>query len=112
LDRRDQVQRAVAEGHEIAMYSDDRGSHGEMSIEERRLGMERSLDVLAGIAGLRPVGHKSAGWQDNESTHRVAQEMGLQWIMDIPNGDFPSFVQPEPSRPPLVNLPPSWMQDD
>lgn len=32
--------------------------------------------------------------------------------MDEPGGDLPYATQPDPARPPVVQLPPSWLYDD
>jgi peptidoglycan-N-acetylglucosamine deacetylase len=111
-DRPDRVISTLDAGHEIALHSWDHRWYNTLTPEEQRDDLERSLEVLLGITGTKPRGHKTASWRYDETTHRLVQELGLEWIMDIPDGDKPSLLRPAPELPPLVNLPPSWLQDD
>jgi peptidoglycan/xylan/chitin deacetylase (PgdA/CDA1 family) len=111
-DRPDLVQAAVAAGHEIAAHSWEHRPYNRMTPEEQRADMERTLESLTHICGSRPVGHKTASWRYDDATHRVAQALGLTWIMDEPGGDLPYLIQPDPLLPPLVQLPPSRWFDD
>ncbi len=106
------VRAATAAGHEIALHSWDHRPYNRMTAEEQRADMERSLEVLFRISGTTPVGHKTASWRYDEATHRVAQELGLLWVMDEPGGDLPYLAQPAADLPPLVQLPPSRWFDD
>jgi peptidoglycan-N-acetylglucosamine deacetylase len=111
-ERPDLVQRAVAGGHEIALHSWDHRPYNRMSADEQRLDMRRTLATLERIAGTRPTGHKTASWRYDETTHAIAQELGLTWVMDVPAGDLPELIRPDPALPPLVSLPPSRHHDD
>lgn len=106
------VRRAVAEGHEIALHTWDHRYYNRMSRDEQAADMRRTFDTLAKIAGEEPRGHKSAGWRFDENTFAVAQELGLAWVMDEPGGDLPYFVQPDPTLPPVVQLPPARLYSD
>jgi peptidoglycan/xylan/chitin deacetylase (PgdA/CDA1 family) len=111
-DQPDLVKRATADGHEIALHSWDHRYYNQMSHAEQRFDMERSLETLERITGVAPTGHKSAGWRFNDATHEIAQELGLIWLMDIPGGDLPYLMRPQPELDPIVQLPPSWLWDD
>ncbi len=111
-DRPDLVRRAVAEGHEIALHSWDHRAYNRLSDDEQRADMERTREALTAIAGVAPVGHKSAGWRFNPFTHALAQELGLLWVMDEPGGDLPYLDRAGSGRSPLVQLPPSRWFDD
>jgi peptidoglycan/xylan/chitin deacetylase (PgdA/CDA1 family) len=106
------VRAAVAAGHEIALHSWDHSPYNRMTAEEQRADMERTRETLTRLSGTTIVGHKSASWNYDEATHRIAQELGLLWVMDEPGGDLPYLVQPDPGRPPFVQLPPSLWFDD
>lgn len=106
------VEAAVAGGHEIALHSWDHRPYNRMSAAEQRADIERSRETLTRIAGTPPVGHKSASWRFNDETHRIAQELGLLWVMDVPQGDLPYLMAPDPERHPFVQLPPSRWFDD
>ncbi len=111
-ERPDLVRRAVAEGHEIALHTWDHRPYNRLPDDEQRHDMRRTLDALTAVAGSPPVGHKTAGWRYSATTHAIAQEMGLSWVMDEPGGDLPYVIRPEATGPPLVQLPPSRFFDD
>ncbi len=111
-ERPDLVERAVAEGHEIALHSWDHRAYNGLSRDEQRADAERTLETLTRIAGVAPTGHKSPGWRYDEHTFGVLQALGLRWAMDEPGGDLPYLTRADPTRPPLVQLPPSWLYDD
>jgi len=106
------VHRAFEDGHEIALHTWDHRYLDQMSDDEQRLDFRRTLKTLRDITGETPTGHKTGGWRYNTATHAIAQELGLAWIMDIPNGDLPTIQLPDPKRLPLVNLPPAAHYDD
>ncbi|MFN8592932.1 MAG: polysaccharide deacetylase family protein [Thermomicrobiales bacterium] len=103
---------AVAAGHEIAIHTWEHRPYNRMTADEQRADMARTLDLLTRLSGTTPVGHKTASWRYDEFTHRLAQELGLLWVMDEPGGDLPYLIQPDPEFPPLVQLPPSAWFDD
>lgn len=111
-DHPDLVERAAGDGHEIAIHSWDHRYYNLMSDTEQRADMERTRETLTRIAGTTPVGHKTASWRFNDATHAIAQVLGLSWVMDRPDGDLPSMLQPDPNLAPVINLPPSWLWDD
>ena len=106
------VKSAVAAGHEIALHSWDHRSYNTMTPAAQSADMERTMTALERISGSKPVGHKTASWRYDAATHRIAQEMGLLWVMDEPGGDLPYFIAPDSFLPPLVQLPPSRWFDD
>jgi peptidoglycan/xylan/chitin deacetylase (PgdA/CDA1 family) len=111
-ERPETVQLAASQGHEIALHSWDHRYYHVMTAGEEREDMMRTSDTLAGVTGTQPVGHKTAGWRYTADTHAICQELGLRWTMDIPRGDLPFLMAPDPEKPPLVNLPPSAHWDD
>ena len=106
------VRAAVSAGHEIALHSWDHRPYNHMTAEEQRADMERTMEALARISGTTPVGHKTASWRFDAATHRLAQELGLLWVMDEPGGDLPYLIQPDANRSAVVQLPPSRWFDD
>jgi peptidoglycan/xylan/chitin deacetylase (PgdA/CDA1 family) len=108
----DLVQDVVAGGHELALHGWDHRYLNRMEADEQLDDFLRTRETIERVAGVTPVGHKSPGWRFDETTHRIAQEIGLEWIMDIPRGDLPSFVSETSVKPSLVNLPPSFLWAD
>jgi peptidoglycan/xylan/chitin deacetylase (PgdA/CDA1 family) len=111
-ERPDLVRRAHDSGHEIAMHTWTHRYLNQLTDEEQLEDFERTFEALRLITGVAPVGHKSGGWRYNSATHLIAQQIGLNWVMDIPNGDLPDIMQLDPERQRLVNLPPSFHYDD
>ena len=106
------VRAAAAAGHEIALHSWDHRAYNRMTMAEQRVDMERTQEFLTRITGSAASGHKTASWRYDDSTAKVAQALGLLWIMDEPGGDVPYLIQPDISRPAIVQLPPSRWFDD
>jgi peptidoglycan-N-acetylglucosamine deacetylase len=106
------LRRCVADGHEIALHTWDHRPYNRLSRQEQAEDMQKTLAALQRLGGVAPAGHKTGGWRFDEHTFALAQELGLAWVMDEPGGDLPYFVQPDPTRPPLVQLPPSRLWDD
>jgi len=106
------VRAAAASGHEIALHSWEHRAYNRMTYDEQRADMERTQEVLWRITGQAAVGHKTASWRFNDDTVRVAQELGLLWVMDEPGGDLPYLIQPDTNLPAVVQLPPSRWFDD
>ncbi|MBA3416281.1 MAG: polysaccharide deacetylase family protein, partial [Chloroflexia bacterium] len=73
----EQVRRAVAEGHELALHSWDHRYYVGLGEIGQRLDMERSVETLERLGGAAPTGHKTPGWRFDATTHAIAQEMGL-----------------------------------
>ena len=111
-DEPDLVRRAVAEGHELALHSWDHRGYRAMSPTERRADLLRAAATLIAVGDHVPVGHKTASWNFDDTTHALAQELGLEWVMDRPLGDLPSLLTLDLSLPPVVNLPPAKHYDD
>jgi peptidoglycan/xylan/chitin deacetylase (PgdA/CDA1 family) len=106
------LRRCVADGHEVALHTWDHRYYNALSRDEQGDDMRRTFDALQRLGGTPPTGHKTGGWRYDDHTVALAQELGLIWVMDEPGGDLPYFVQPDPERPPVVQLPPSRLWDD
>lgn len=112
LDRPELVQRAFAEGHEIAAHTWDHRYYHDLTVDEQRIDMDRTVETLHALTETRPVGHKTAGWRYTAETHAICQGLGLTWAMDIPRGDLPFLMPIDTDRPPLVQIPPAAHWDD
>ena len=112
LDRPELMQRAASEGHEIAAHTWDHRYYHDLTPEEQRVDIERTIATLEATSGQRPTGHKTGGWRYTDETHAICQDLGLAWAMDIPRGDLPFLMPLNRDLPPLVQLPPSSHWDD
>ncbi len=111
-DRPDAVERAEQDGHEQALHSWDHRYYRDMTAGEQLEDMRKTSDAIERITGTKPRGHKSPAWRYSPETLAVAQELGLQWRMDVAKSDMPWIEQPDPARDPIVELPPSRFYDD
>jgi peptidoglycan/xylan/chitin deacetylase (PgdA/CDA1 family) len=121
----DAVRAIVAAGHEI-------GHHGylhenpvalESAAREREV-LERGLEALARVAGVRPVGYRSPSWDNSPRTVELLLEYGFSYESSLMGKDFEPYwcrvgdvVDPDgPYRfgleVDLVELPVSWLLDD
>ncbi len=111
-DRPDAVRAAQEAGHESATHGWDHRYYRDMSLDQQIEDLKRTREVIGGITGEEPVGHKSPSWRFNEDTVKALQQLGFQWNMDYAAGDLPFTQQPESSADPILQLPPSRLWDD
>jgi peptidoglycan/xylan/chitin deacetylase (PgdA/CDA1 family) len=111
-DRPDAARAAHETVHEAATHGWDHRYYRDMTPEEQREDLKRTVAAIADVTGEAPIGHKSPSWRFNEHTVPVLQDLGFQWNMDLASRDLPFIQQPDPNKNPLVQLPPSWLWDD
>lgn len=111
-DRPDAVRAAHEGGHEIACHGWDHREYTGLDDDAQRQDILRTREVIEGITGERPAGHKTPGWRFNERTVPILQELGFRWNMDLASADLPFLMRPVPGAEPVVQLPPSRTLDD
>jgi peptidoglycan/xylan/chitin deacetylase (PgdA/CDA1 family) len=111
-DRLDAVVRAQDGGHENAIHSWDHRYYTPMSLDEQIADMQKTIDAVEYVTGVRPVGHKTPAWRYNDETSWAVQQLGLKWQMDKARADLPWVERPDPQGSPIVQLPPSRFYDD
>ena len=109
----DTVRMIIDGGHEI-------GHHGylhepmqgiDAATEARYL--DRGLDALDRVAGLRPVGYRAPWWETNWHTPRLLAERGFRYDSSLLDGDKPYRFAVEPgSDDTLIEIPVDWTLDD
>ncbi len=119
------VRDIVAAGHEI-------GHHGYLhenpvaleSAERERVVLERGLEALERVAGVRPVGYRSPAWDNSPHTIELLLDYGFRYESSLMAKDFEPYwcrvgdvVQPDGpylfgQEVDLVELPVSWLLDD
>ncbi len=106
----DAVRLVVEAGHEL-------GHHGYLhepltgrSREEERSFLERGLEALDRVAGIRPAGYRAPWWELGEHTLELLTELGFGYDSSLFQDDRPHMVG-DPRRP-LVELPVTWALDD
>ena len=106
------VTAAFEAGHEISTHGWDHRYYRDMNVDEQRADLVRTRDLLEQITGERPSGHKTPGWRFSSDTIAVLQDLGYLWNMDYASNDVPFLMAPDPTKPPVVQLPPSLLWDD
>lgn len=115
----------AAAGHEI-------GHHGYLhenpctlgSREREREVLQRGLEALDRVAGVRPVGYRSPSWDNSPHTVELLVEHGFRYESSLMGHDFEphwcrvgDVIQPDGpyifgSAVELVEMPVSWILDD
>jgi peptidoglycan/xylan/chitin deacetylase (PgdA/CDA1 family) len=98
-------------GHEIAAcgYATNRRLD-ELTPEEGKTDILRTLDILEKVTGTRPVGWVSPDLRPGDSTLEVLAEAGMLWNGDFPNDDLPYVIKV--GDKPLVIIPYTKESDD
>ncbi|MFL5761388.1 MAG: polysaccharide deacetylase family protein [Thermomicrobiales bacterium] len=121
----DSVRAIVAAGHEV-------GHHGYLhenpvalpSKDAERAVMERGLDALDRVGGVRPTGYRSPAWDNSPHTIDLLLEYGFRYESSLMAADYcPHWCRTGDVIHPdgryefgplvdLVEMPVSWMLDD
>ena len=121
----DHARAIIAAGHEV-------GHHGYLhenplalgTRERERAVLERGLEVLDRVLGVRPAGYRSPAWDNSPFTLELLLELGFRYESSLMGDDFTPYWcrvgdMAEPDGPyrfgrpvGLVELPVSWLLDD
>ena len=108
--------RSVAEaGHEIAHHGYLHESLVGVDEATERAILQRGLDALYNVAGVRPTGYRAPMWEMNWHTPKLLAEFGFTYDSSLMDSDHPYelAVADAPGGPAnLVELPISWALDD
>ena len=108
----DEQKRVIAEGHEIGIHSWIHELNSQLPpATERELQM-RAADVLAKIAGVRPVGIRTPSWDFSQHTLAITREMGLLYDSSLMADDDPYELLEDGQATGIVELPVEWIRDD
>jgi peptidoglycan/xylan/chitin deacetylase (PgdA/CDA1 family) len=111
-------------GHEIGHHGWVHENPVTLSPEREREVLQRGFDALHQVAGIRPVGYRSPGWDNSPSTVSLLLEFGFQYESSLMGSDFEPYwcrVGDELSATEefrwgqpvdLVELPVAWHLDD
>ncbi|MCC7009511.1 MAG: polysaccharide deacetylase [Acidobacteria bacterium] len=120
----DTVKAIQAMGHEIGHHGWVHENPATLSPDEERRVLERGLDALQRVAGIRPVGYRSPGWDNSVATVPLLLEYGFEYESSLMGSDFEPYwcrVGDEISTSEefrwgtpvdLVEVPVAWHLDD
>ncbi|MCV7227249.1 polysaccharide deacetylase family protein [Mycolicibacterium komossense] len=104
--------RSIAEaGHEIAHHGYLHESLvGATEATEREI-LQRGIDALQEVAGIRPTGYRAPMWEMNWHTPKLLAEFGFTYDSTLMDSDHP-YELAVTGATSLVELPVSWALDD
>ena len=87
----DTVKAIHAAGHEIGHHGWVHENPVGLSPEEERYVMEKGLAALAAVAGVRPVGYRSPGWDNSPATVPLLVEFGFEYESSLMGSDYEPY---------------------
>ncbi|MGO4382772.1 polysaccharide deacetylase family protein [Specibacter sp. RAF43] len=109
----DTVRAIVDGGHEIGHhgYLHEQMQGIDAATEARYL--DRGLDALEKVAGIRPVGFRAPWWELNWHTPQLLADRGFLYDSSLLDGDAPyRFAVAEGDSRDIVEIPVDWALDD
>ncbi len=103
----------VAAGHEIAHHGYLHEQPTSLSAEEEVRAVDRGLQALEEVAGVRPVGYRAPMWDLSWRTPALLAERGFLYDSSLMDADVPYELAVTPgSARSLVEIPIQWALDD
>lgn len=107
------VRDIVRAGHEVAHHGYLHESLEGVDEQTEATYLDRGLEALADVAGVRPVGYRAPMWEPTWATPRLLAERGFLYDSSLMDADVPYELAVGPSGlPPIVEIPVSWALDD
>lgn len=108
----DEVRAVAEEGHEIGIHSWIHEANTTLPPGVERELTFRAADVLERLAGVRPVGIRTASWDFSTETMAIIRELGLLYDSSLMADDDPYELVADGVPTGVVELPPEWIRDD
>jgi peptidoglycan/xylan/chitin deacetylase (PgdA/CDA1 family) len=101
-------------GHEIGHHGYLHESVRGMDEATEAHALDRGLDALDAVLGLRPTGYRAPSWDLNWRTPALLADRGFTYSSNLMDADYPYrlAVGPEPGAATLIELPVHWALDD
>lgn len=108
------VREIVAAGHEIGHHGYLHEQPSAQTRDEQITALDRGLDVLAEVAGVRPVGYRAPMWDLSWELPELLLERGFLYDSSLMDADQPYEldVVGAPDASSLVEIPIQWALDD
>jgi peptidoglycan/xylan/chitin deacetylase (PgdA/CDA1 family) len=113
-DRYPQVVRDIAAaGHEIGHHGYLHEQPSGLTPEQEAVALDRGLDALERVAGVRPLGYRAPMWDLSWHTPALLADRGFLYDSTLMDADVPYELAVEPgSARSLVEIPIQWALDD
>jgi peptidoglycan/xylan/chitin deacetylase (PgdA/CDA1 family) len=106
----DAVRSIVAAGHEIAHHGYLHEQPTALTLEKEIEALDRGLEALAEVAGVRPVGYRAPMWDLSWRTPGLLAERGFLYDSSLMDADHPYELAVGNGS--LVEIPIQWALDD
>jgi peptidoglycan/xylan/chitin deacetylase (PgdA/CDA1 family) len=112
-DRHPVETRAIANaGHEIGHHGYLHEPPHLLNEEEERTMLERGLEALERVTGVRPRGYRSPAWELSKQTFRLLEEYGFAYDASQLGADRPYWVVDAGRQTGMVEVPSAWELTD
>ena len=108
----DEVRAVAGDGHEIGIHSWIHEANTKLPPGAERDLTLRAADVLERLAGVRPVGMRTASWDFSTDTMGIIRELGLLYDSSLMADDDAYELEDCGEPTGVVELPPEWIRDD
>lgn len=108
----DEARRYVDAGHEIAVHGWIHERNVLLDPKDERDLVARSIDVLEGVVGVRPVGIRTPSWDFSEATLTIIRELGLIYDSSLMADDDCYELVADGKPTGIVEIPVEWIRDD
>ncbi|OFJ54371.1 polysaccharide deacetylase family protein [Mycolicibacterium grossiae] len=109
----DVIRRIAGEGHEIAHHGYLHEAMAGLSATQEAAILDRGLEVLERVTGVRPVGYRAPMWELNWHSPMLLHERGFTYDSSLMDADHPYELAVGPAGDAsLVEIPIQWALDD
>jgi peptidoglycan-N-acetylglucosamine deacetylase len=110
----DLLRRVRDEGHEIAHHGYLHEAMAGMTPQQEADVLDRGLDALERVAGVRPVGYRAPMWETTYATAGLLLDRGFLYDSSLMDCDLPYELaeRPGPGARSIVEIPVAWSLDD
>jgi hypothetical protein len=104
------VEAMIREGHEVSAHGYLHEHPNELSDDEERQWLQRSLSALKAVSGEAPAGWRAPLYNFSHRSAELLIEAGVSYDASLMGDDVPYLLQT--SRGTLMELPSHWAMDD
>ncbi|RRQ26576.1 polysaccharide deacetylase [Rhodococcus sp. Eu-32] len=108
----EQIDAALAGGHEIAVHGWIHERNTLLSRDDEFDLTLRSIDTLEKLSGKRPVGIRTPSWDFSPNTLDIIRELGFLYDSSLMADDDPYELVAAGEPTGIVELPVEWIRDD
>ena len=102
------TERIAAAGHELGHHGYYHEAPSQIDESQERAMIERGLDALERVAGVKPRGYRSPSWELSDQTLSLLQEYGFVYDASQLARDRPHWVNDGERSTQIVEVPSAW----